>query len=506
MHYRGAKMMASRASQSFFLIFLVCSTLSHPAHAWSKAGHQPHVCIVGGGIAGASASHFLANHCRVTLFEARPRLGGRIAAISLAEDAKAEAGASVIAAENKLMLHFASILNLSHSRQYENCTGILGLWDGKSLRLKTTGYSLWDAVLILRRYGASLLRMRGHVRALLRKFDKLYDDADVGYYTVEQLLLRTPGLYGLTQKSFAEALTSSLGSLFVSEFVAGITRVNYNQEPEAMNGFAGMVAIAGSGGGLWSVEGGNVQIVEGLVNRSGARVHLDTRVNSISVSDYDKTSDSHLYTVSAMSNLDGKTFAVADCDAVILAAPIETADIDLHLGTMESAALAVNRTYVRTVATFVLGMLRADYFGLNSKFDVPDIILTTAHAQSPFSSIGRLPGGQVADSVRYYKLFSRRPLDDQTLQQLFEGGFTVLKAFDWLAYPEFNPPETFAKFAPAGDGHAFFYTAPIESAASAMEMSAISGRNAAALVRRMLQIGHTLGTIQADGAHHRDEL
>lgn len=66
------------------------------------------------------------------------------------------------------------------------------------------------------------------------------------------------------------------------------------------------------------------------------------------------------------------------------------------------------------------------------------------------------------------------------------------RAFCLSCYPvsfllaaQFSPPERFPSFRLA-DAAGVFYTAPIESAASAMEMSALSGRNAAALVRKAL--------------------
>jgi monoamine oxidase len=43
-----------------------------------SAGPRPRVAIVGGGFAGLMAGYALANHCAVTVFEARERVGGRV--------------------------------------------------------------------------------------------------------------------------------------------------------------------------------------------------------------------------------------------------------------------------------------------------------------------------------------------------------------------------------------------------------------------------------------------
>lgn len=68
-----------------------------------------------------------------------------------------------------------------------------------------------------------------------------------------------------------------------------------------------------------------------------------------------------------------------------------------------------------------------------------------------------------------------------------------------LSVSKFSPPEVFSSFRIAKSA-AIFYTAPIESAASAMEMSALSGRNAAGLVRKALG----LASLDADMAARED--
>ncbi len=54
---------------------------------------------------------------------------------------------------------------------------------------------------------------------------------------------------------------------------------------------------------------------------------------------------------------------------------------------------------------------------------------------------------------------------------------------DWLAYPVYNPPEECPSFV-LDSG--MFYINGIEKAASAMEMSAIGGKNVALLARNYL--------------------
>jgi prenylcysteine oxidase / farnesylcysteine lyase len=444
----------------------------------------PHVCVVGAGIAGAAAVHHISRATRITVFEASDRAGGRIQTVELAAGVTAEAGASILAAENKLMGSYAKLLNLPHAERESGKLRTMGLWDGARLRFLTSGRGWVDAVLMLFRYGRDVLQMRSYVTRLLEVFDSLYADADVGYSSVQSYLARAPGLYELTQHSFSEIVSSNFSRLLVEEFISAVTRVNYNQDIEQMNGLSGAVALAGTGNGLWSVAGGNAQIVEGLLERSNATVLLNSRVTSITFSE--ATGKYILHGIFPNTEMPHD-----DCDVVVLALPLELSGIDIS-SIDETASWDVGRRYMLTVTTFVRGLLRASYFGSSrAAMDDVGVILTTAHADAPFSSIGRVARRSAHNDTvdTFYKIFSRSTLEPSTLQSVFEGEFEVLARYDWRAYPSFNPPEKFASFQLGGESHRIFYTGPIESASSAMEMSALSGRNIAALVNQAVGLG-----------------
>ena len=68
------------------------------------------------------------------------------------------------------------------------------------------------------------------------------------------------------------------------------------------------------------------------------------------------------------------------------------------------------------------------------------------------------------------------------------SGAEVLKVLPWRAYPHFSPPE---KFSPFVLEEGIVYINTIESAASAMEISAIGAKNAALLVEKWLGLKST---------------
>ena len=111
--------------------------------------------------------------------------------------------------------------------------------------------------------------------------------------------------------------------------------------------------------------------------------------------------------------------------------------------------------------------------------------MTTEDADTFYSVISPI---KALGNTTLFKLFSQLPLSQNQLAEVFEG-HQVITQHDWLAYPHFNPPEKFAAFRLAAG---LLYCNAWENAASAMEMSAISGKNAALLLKDHLK--NTLST------------
>jgi len=234
---------------------------------------------------------------------------------------------------------------------------------------------------------------------------------------------------------------------------------------------------------------------------------------------------------------------VTVCDAVVVATPLELSwglVLDVPAGASppplgggggNGAADASTgggvtpppRPYHTTVATFVRGAIEPTYFGFppDCCACVPEVVLTTRagpRAGVPFTSLSALVplmprgapcgggngggggdggGGDGADAAgvpdrALFKLFSAAPLSAADLGRLFRT-HTVLAVIPWAAYPSYDPPLPLGSFvlggggAPAGaPGGRLVYANAIESAASAMEMSALGGKAAADLVAAAL--------------------
>lgn len=442
-----------------------------------------HVCIVGAGIAGASAAHFLSlsQHVpRITVFEKSDKIGGRIQSLELQHPdlANVEAGASIISNANILMRHFATYLNLKEKPKSKSNRTKFSLWNGTHVIMSTSDTSYISIVRLLVRYGMSPIRSKWITKRLLKLFDNIYPHNITnydctGYPTVQSLFAQTR-LFNLTQIHLSDALANQLSTHFSKEIVSAITRVNYGQNFAEMNALAGNIAMAGSGSQLWGVKGGNVLIPTGLLERSSALVNLQTRVTKI------MRQDGGGYIL----NLQNQESALhqSHCHAVIITTPIELDNIDLPNDV--ATKMHVERQYQKTVATFIEGTI-------NAKFgERVGSVLTTEDVDVGFTSIGYIKQiTQNGNTRAFWKVFSPEEMNDTTIGNLFEHGWIIRKIIPWMAYPKFRVPESFAPFDVDPVGKAVFYTSPIESAGSAMEMSAIAGANAAALVRTRLHLG-----------------
>ena len=367
-----------------------------------------------------------------------------------------------------------------HQQSGGSGNGQMGFFSGQSFRYLETGHPTEDKIKLFLRYGLSLERMQSVVSHMLKEFSSIYTIQEKGqaFHTVEELLAALDEEFvNMTRVSGAEYLLSKdISARAINELVATISRVNYGQNT-TMSEFATAVSMAGGQDDLWSVQGGNKQVCEGLLKLANASVVYQAVKSVERISSGDAVSY-HITTT---------TGDTAEFDAVILAVPLQLANITFS-GFPTPPQAPPGTRYQRTVATFVKGQPRGEYVGLGnlSEAAFPDLVLTLENESLAFSCIGRNDpvSGEPVRGDAVWKVFSRQPLSESDLDAMFVRRVeTVVK--DWLAYPHYSPPDRFVPFAL--DDH-FFHTNTIEWAASAMEMGAIAGHNAALLLSKSLNV------------------
>lgn len=403
-----------------------------------------------------------------------------------------EAGASILHPKNFHALNYTELLSLKINDP-KTSSFSLGIWDGSKFTFKTLSsdsesplvqkaLNFANSVLMFMRYKFSLLKMTRFVEETVNRFLKYYESFETRpvFESVEDML-KWAGLYDLTGIELQDALIDAgLSPLLIQELVTIITRINYGQSV-SMSGLAGAVSLAGSGGGLWSVKGGNWQMAEGLIKRSNVELHLREEIDSIS-----NVEDCYV-----LNSTKGNSYM---CDVAVVASPLDELDIQFT----PSISIPM-RSLQHTYTTFIRGVLNPAYFGLKRVSDIPELVGTLEDPDIPFSCIAVLKKHDEQD--RTFKMFSRKPMTDSLLDDIFSTRRETIR-IDWPAYPRYKAPEVFAPFIL--DGKHLYYANAFESAASTMETSAVSGENMARLILSRLSDNVFLSSSQLK-CHNCDE-
>ncbi|KAL7615765.1 hypothetical protein Lser_V15G02978 [Lactuca serriola] len=458
------------------VVILSILSLTTPSSSSDQPPRSPtDVCIIGTGIAGSSVAHFLRQYSssisQIRMFERHPIVGGRMATVTIGGETF-EAGASILHPKNYHALNFTHSLNLKvKGPSASDSSFSLGIWDGQKFLFKTIDskskssvvqyfVSLANSLRMFVRYGVSLLKMTNFVEVTVDNFLKYYESKESRpiFNTVEDML-KWADLYNLTTQTLEEKLVAlNYSPLLIQELITVITRINYGQSVR-ISGLAGAVSLAGSGGNLWAVEGGNWQMAAGLVNRSDVTLHLEEEIESVT----------NLDGFYELNSTKGNSYT---CQVTVVATPLD----ELNIQFTPKFSIP-ERKLQHTHATFVRGLLNPVYFGLDSVLEIPELVGTIESDELPFTCISILKEHNENDMT--YKIFSRQSLTDSLLDQIFSIRSETIR-INWGAYPHYHAPEKFAPFM-LDDGHLYYVNA-FENAASTMETGAVAAENIARLI------------------------
>jgi len=243
------------------------------------------IAIIGAGIGGSATSYFAREQfgegAEIVVYEKNfDRIGGRLSTVEIDKE-NYECGGSVIHSRNRYMVDFAKKLKLPQNKGHSE---LLGLYDGEEFLFQEKDSTLMTLFSLLWRYGLDTVRMKFFVNSFLNSFDKIYELQNQGLaFTSPQKLV------SILDHRFADSVLKTVRELllengfsepFVSELAQGIMRVNYGQTTE-IGGFAGVVSLAGTGGSLWSVKGGNHTLAEAILHQSASRIVMGGNVEQI---------------------------------------------------------------------------------------------------------------------------------------------------------------------------------------------------------------------------------
>lgn len=354
-----------------------------------------------------------------------------------------------------------------------------------------TYFSLWY------RYGFDPLRMQNHVTKVLDHFQRIYDIQEKDEIAFEQvsdlLAAMNPLLLNLTKVPYNELMETEFGlsKKFIDELAQAVTLVNYGQTV-SIPSFVGMVSFAGSGAELWSIAGGNKQLPMHLAQFANARLMLNSKVKSVTYL------GEHRFRLDYVQ-LDAKTDELelqsAEYDYVIVATPMTSGShIRFDNFTRKEGLLKgifEHYSMHQTVATFVRGSTLPRYTGkaiLSCDIDNKDGSGGSFFTSfSPLTPVNLTHSDKdnsketISNATGVFKLFSNNQLKTHDLYSFFDVIEEVREVI-WHAYPEYGPNTVKQPFPPFKIRQGIYYLNAIEWAASAIEMSLISGKNVALLV------------------------
>ncbi|KAK2578021.1 hypothetical protein KPH14_008440 [Odynerus spinipes] len=455
----------------FFVILFVSFILKHVS---GSEVQTPKIAIIGGGIGGASASHFLSklfnNNLKIDLYEAN-KIGGRLATIKI-DDNEYEAGGSIIHSKNKYMQEFAKLLGIEHRPTSEQTFGI---WDGTEIIFEESGSQIFTLAKLIYKYGIQPFRLHRYIDSILTDFTKIYDLQDKG-----QFFTNVTSMLAAMNKEFPELLHVPFkdhllhlgyGEKLIDELVSAPLLVDYGQTTNIQS-FVGCVTLSAASGNLWAVKGGNKKVPEHLIYRNGNVNVMPSYVKKIR---YTTTNGFPMYEVHYL-NEDSIDTIKDHYDIVILATPL-TKDQEMQIAFegIPMDSLKFVGEYHTTVATFVKGDLNPHYFGLEEELDT----ILSCNSTTRINSVGKLETveGLSNNKLKMWKVFSNATLPSDVIHSIFVN-VNEVKEIVWKAYPEYSTNVRLDKFK-LYDG--LYHINAIEWAASAMEMSAIGGRNVAIL-------------------------
>ncbi len=316
---------------------------------------------------------------------------------------------------------------------------------------------------------------------------------------------------------------------------------------------AGLVNFIASKGDLFAVKGGNHNLISSAYRQSKSNYakHCTDKLNSSDIEDKIKHIPNRIKTV--VSDFDSNGMKLYDTngklqgsyDIVIVATPLQFSDIsfltkgslfDSHVlhpmtlnGMVDSEnsnandhehkpALGSNlpdsceRQYTQVVTTVVSNaVLNKSHFHINEGKIVPKSILFTEQGrnETKISSIGRI-------SSKIFKVFSSDEIDMETIIEMFGKDVKVEYTKVWGgknggATPDFNgggESSHASNFLLYDGGHgesifddegsALYYVNSMESAVSAIEISAIGAKAVAKLVARKMKLMEPFYDVQGE--------
>ena len=198
------------------------------------------------------------------MFERSDRVGGRLDTYDFNGRAY-EIGGTIIHSSNLYMKRFMEICGLKQ-RDIDESHDSMIIFDSNGIVLKQTGkwFDIVDKLRMFKHFGFfQLLKLKSWIAALVNDFSRIYklQDKGVTFTSLKEFLANlSPNLYATSQSSLRKVMQEKGFNARIIDHLASIACLcNYGQSVD-VDGFVGIISLAGLIGDLYSIKGGNFQV------------------------------------------------------------------------------------------------------------------------------------------------------------------------------------------------------------------------------------------------------
>ncbi|KAG0375231.1 hypothetical protein BGX24_009390, partial [Mortierella sp. AD032] len=413
------------------------------------------VAIIGTGAGGASTAfylhqllepegkpfnkHKLLYPTTITIFDQSDKIGGRCQVFFTTNPADpeknlpekqlaVEVGASIFVKVNHHLVDSAKDFGLKIKKLDDE---LLAIWDGDEFVFTESSWKILSILKGLARWGYAPIKLQRLLKSTLDGLLRFYTSPES--YTSMLEFATAHDLHKEASVLTDQYLESNgISRAYSQEVIEVATRVNYGSNLDDIHALGALVTMAADD--AQQIEGGNFQIFEGMVAKSGAEVRLETKIARVRRLEPQFEGDEPQFEVTTTTG-QKQIF-----DYIVLAAPIESTNIDFDISLPP-----LPKVDYRTIhATFVRGHLNPSYFftpsspvrsSQPSADKLPTHILSTK-SRSEFTSVSiqaRLSTGETIT-----KIFSPEPVSKDLLDRLYVNR-TWVKHKEWKAYPKLKP-------------------------------------------------------------------
>ncbi|OAQ28197.1 hypothetical protein K457DRAFT_76707, partial [Linnemannia elongata AG-77] len=430
--------------------------------------------------------HQLLHPTTITIFDQSDKIGGRCQVFFTTnpadpvnnkpeQEVAVEVGASIFVKINHHLADSAKEFGLKVKKLDDE---LLAIWDGDEFLFTESSWRFWSILKGLARWGLAPIKLNRLLKKTLDDLLRFYNSQES--YTSIYEFSTAHNLHNEASILTQEYLESNgIDKKYAQEVVEVATRVNYGSNLDDIHALGALVTMAAND--AQQIEGGNFQIFEGMVAKSGAEVRLKTKIARVRRLKPRHEGEEPQFEVTTTTG-QKQIF-----DYIVLAAPIESTNIDFDISLPPQP-----KVDYRTIhATFVRGNVNPSYFyaptspvrsSTPSAKDFPTHILST-NSRAEFISLSiqaRLSNGETIT-----KIFSPEALSKDLLDRLYSNR-TWVKHKEWKAYPKLRPiPLAEEEEVVPG----VFYVNSFEPLISTMETETIAGKNIARLLRDRI-VGH----------------